>query len=240
MSKPKQIILWVLTFFPLFYFFAFGEKWEQDPSFHNFADSHDMMGLFNFHNVTSNLPFCIVAYLGIKDYFNDKANYTISWLAFFVGVFLVGPGSAYYHYNPNNDTLVWDRIPMTIAFMGITSAAFCNLYKIKEEAKVLFPLIALGIGSVILWHFTNDLRVYAWVQITPILTMFYIAFAYPTEKLKPKYLVGAILFYVLAKTTEKYDQQIFDMIHYSGHSIKHLLASITVLILVRMNKRQAS
>ena len=40
-----------------------------------------------------------------------------SWFVFFLGVALVFLGSGYYHYAPNDDSLVWDRLPMTVAFI---------------------------------------------------------------------------------------------------------------------------
>jgi len=32
----------------------------------------------------------------------------------FVGVFLTGIGASYYHLQPDNRTLVWDRLPMIL------------------------------------------------------------------------------------------------------------------------------
>lgn len=239
MSRAKQITLWIIVFAPLVYLMGFVDPLAQKLAYHNFADTNCILGLNNFHNVISNIPFVIVALISFSDFKKDKSNYSISWLAFFIGVFLVGPGSAYYHYNPNNFTLVWDRLPMTIGFMGLTSAAFCELYKVKKESPILISLLLLGALSVIYWYVTDDLRPYFWVQLTPITSLLYISLAYKTPGLKPKYLVGAVLFYVAAKVTEKYDLQIFEMISYSGHSIKHFLAAIAVFILAVMKRRDS-
>ena len=38
---------------------------------------------------------------------------------FFLGVFLTGFSSSYYHWKPNDAGLFWDRLPMTVAFMAI-------------------------------------------------------------------------------------------------------------------------
>ena len=65
----------------------------------------------------SNLIFIVVGGMGIS--YTFKNNLSAAWKVFFIGVFLVGPGSAYYHWAPSNATLVWDRLPMTIAFMGL-------------------------------------------------------------------------------------------------------------------------
>jgi hypothetical protein len=38
-----------------------------------------------------------------------------SWTLFFAGVTAVGVGSTYYHLNPDNATLVWDRLPVSLS-----------------------------------------------------------------------------------------------------------------------------
>ena len=55
-----------------------------------------------------------------------------------------------------------------------------------------------------------------------------------------KYLIFALTFYLLAKITEIYDKEIFS-INYeqlSGHSLKHLLASIGPLYIYFMLKKR--
>src|SRR6185503_4506157 len=82
---------------------------------------------------------------------------------FFLGVFLTGFSSSYYHWNPNDAGLFWDRLPMAIAFMAILS----NVVEERIDAKVgkalLWPLVLLGIASLLVWLRTDDLRLYGWV-----------------------------------------------------------------------------
>ena len=47
------------------------------------------------------------------------SNTEIAIVIYFSGVALVALGSAYYHEDPENETLFWDRLPMTIAFMAL-------------------------------------------------------------------------------------------------------------------------
>jgi hypothetical protein len=49
----------------------------------------------------------------MRQFYRDPAT-----LALFLGIFLTGFGSSYYHWNPNDDTLFWDRLPMTLCFNG--------------------------------------------------------------------------------------------------------------------------
>jgi hypothetical protein len=88
-----------------------------------------MLGVANFLNVASNLPFLTVGVLGLKSLFRHGAvgpqgpvqERAERWplLVLFAGVLLTAFGSAYYHLAPDNDRLVWDRLPMTVAFMRL-------------------------------------------------------------------------------------------------------------------------
>jgi len=208
----------------------------QDLSYHQFIDNHLCCGIPNFHNVISNILFIIFGIMGIVDYYKYKERYTLSWLIFFVGVLLVAPGSAYYHWNPNNATLVWDRIPMTFGFMGLISSIFVDVFKTKHEKFLLVSLLLLGIYSVMHWVWFEDLRIYAWLQGTTILVMFYMAIMYKDSHLSMKHLVGAVTLYIIAKICESNDAFIYESIHYSGHSIKHLVAAFAVFILIKMKR----
>jgi hypothetical protein len=210
---------------------------KQDPHYHEFADTCAHMGIFNFHNVFSNILFTVFSFLGFRHYLHDKKGRGISWLVFLIGVFLVAPGSAYYHYNPTNQTLIWDRIPMTMAFMGLTAFAFTEVFQLKREWPVLLLFLAIGFYSIFHWIIFNDLRIYGWVQLTPILVYLYMAIFLPTPSLRPKYLGVAVLFYLLAKATEHNDLFIYNLLGYSGHSLKHILASFSVFSLIEMKKR---
>lgn len=92
--------IWVFALAPI----------PQPQSYHAFSDTKMIFGIPNFFNVYSNIFFLIVGLLGIRfcihqDFIGTKN----AWLVFFVGVALVSVGSSYYHWNPNNETLVWDR-----------------------------------------------------------------------------------------------------------------------------------
>src|SRR5712664_1732115 len=98
---------------------------HQDPSYHSFADQRELWGVPNFWNVVSNLPFLLVGFLGIW-LVQDKTTASLSFivpterwpfLILFAGVGLTAFGSAYYHWQPTNDRLVWDRLPMAVSFM---------------------------------------------------------------------------------------------------------------------------
>jgi len=126
----------------------------QPVSFHHFADDRALWGIPNFGNVASNLAFLIIAIIGLATVVKTVAPPAIrmTFAVVFLGVLLTGLGSAYYHWNPNNDTLVWDRLPMTIVFMSLLAATIAELINRQISIRLLLPLVALGIGSVIWWH----------------------------------------------------------------------------------------
>jgi hypothetical protein len=50
-----------------------------------------------------------------------------SWTLFFAGVTAVGFGSSYYHLNPNDATLVWDRLPVSFFSSLYLMFALCSM-----------------------------------------------------------------------------------------------------------------
>jgi hypothetical protein len=71
---------------------------SQDQSYHCFADERTLLGVQNFCNVVSNLPFIAIGALGLRQFYRDPATLTL-----FFGVFLTAFGSSYYHWNPNGN-----------------------------------------------------------------------------------------------------------------------------------------
>src|SRR3954464_2783902 len=89
----------------------------QDQSYHQFADQRTLLGIPNFWNVISNLPFVVIGGIGLLRYRDSPAT-----IVLFAGIFLTGFGSAYYHWNPTDAALFWDRLPMTLGFGAIMAS----------------------------------------------------------------------------------------------------------------------
>ncbi len=215
----------------------------QNIEYHNFADKRPFMGINNFGDVFSNIVFIFTGIFGLhtlRKSSNIKA--TLSWSIFFVGVLLVAPGSAWYHWNPNNSTLVWDRLPMTIAFMGLFTAMISTFISLRFERLLLPISLLFGFSSVILWDISGDLRLYYFVQIVPLVVIPTVIVLFKSKTIDPKYLVFALLFYVLAKIVEFSDKDIFAFTDFtiSGHTLKHLAAAVAPLIIATMLKKKAS
>ncbi len=217
----------------------------QDPAYHNFADTNSYYGIANALNVLSNLPFLIVGIFGLYCFRSARGinasvqlRYMFAW--FFAGVSLTAFGSAYYHLEPNNTTLVWDRLPMTIAFMAFFCIVVANYMSARVASVALIPLLVFGVASVVYWHYIDDLRLYALVQFLPILLMCLILIFRSSSTLPKKYVFWTIAFYALSKLAELLDQQIYDVLYViSGHSLKHMLAAMAPFVVALFLYKQA-
>jgi hypothetical protein len=157
-------------------------------------------------------------------------------------VALVFAGSGYYHATPNDNTLVWDRLPMTLAFMGLFAALVSEHLGAQWERPVLVPALVIGVGSVLWWRYSDDLRVYIWVQLAPLLAIPFILAMFPARYTHRVYLLYGLFFYALAKVAELYDRETFAQtsLLVSGHSLKHLTAALAPgMLLLMLRRRQA-
>jgi hypothetical protein len=202
----------------------------QDQEYHQFADQRELFGVPNFWNVVSNLPFIAVGAIGLARVCRDAAT-----LVLFAGIFLTGFGSSYYHLNPNDDTLFWDRLPMTLCFAAILSAAVQERVDAKAGATLLRPLLAIGIFSLLLWRWTDDLRLYAWAQFFPFTALVFILSFFPPKYTGTGYWIGAAVLYALAKLLEHYDHEVYSLGEIlSGHTLKHLAAAAACFAVLRL------
>lgn len=199
----------------------------QDQAYHAFADARSWLGLPNFLDVMSNVVFLGVGVYGLRR--RPTANRP-AYTTLCVGVLLVSLGSAYYHRAPSDATLLWDRLPMTVAFMGL----FAMLLEERVTTlKTLPVLVALGVASALYWRETGDLRPYILVQFLPLLLMPVILLLFPREFLDGRLLMVAVGFYVLAKVLETYDRQVFSSVSVvSGHTLKHLAAGVASFFVI--------
>lgn len=195
----------------------------QDQTYHLFADGRTILGISNFWNVVSNLPFAIVGLLGL---WNLRG---ISDRVLFTGVLLICLGSSYYHLAPSDSRLVWDRLPMTVVFMAVLACALTAQTDRGNQMRVLATLVAFGIASVIWWSWIGDLRLYVLVQFGSLLLMVPALRSVPNAR----FLAAVVAFYALAKAAEFWDHAIFGILPLSGHTVKHILSAIATYFIYR-------
>lgn len=223
---------------------------EQPRWYHDFADTRTVFNIPNAWNVLSNFPFVIVGVWGLAFLASSRGRQMETWffapaerwpyLIFFVGLALTGVGSAYYHRRPDNDALVWDRMPLAVAFMALFAAVIGERINLKLGLTLLAPLVILGAGSVIYWHWTEtrgagDLRPYLFVQFFPIMALPLLIYLFPAKYTRTSDLWAALGLYALAKVLELLDKTIYSAgAIVSGHTLKHFVAGASCYMVLHV------
>lgn len=220
----------------------------QDPAYHDFADSRTLFGVPNFGDVASNLPFLIVGWMGLRLLRTNWNGGTLFvegsekrlWLALFGSVALASVGSAYYHLEPDNARLAWDRMTIVMAFMSLFSIVITERMPGKVGLYLFPALLFAGIYSVFYWSYTElhsmgDLRPYALTQVLPMLAIPMMCLLFPSRYTGTRYLMLALVWYAVAKVFEHFDKGLFDLLGgtVSGHTLKHLAAGLGAYYLLR-------
>lgn len=214
----------------------------QDSAYHNFADHRTFWGTQNFWNVMSNLPFLLVAIWGFRvlrshPVFQQDWERT-SYCLLVTAVAFVAFGSAYYHLSPNDATLFWDRLPMTIAFMSLLATTIGERISMKSGQMFLFPLITVGAASAVYWRFSGDLRPYVLVQFLPMFALPVMLVLLPPRYTGTGGTVGMIGFYMVAKILELFDRQIGAIVPTGGHPWKHIAGALAIFCYVNTVARR--
>jgi Ceramidase len=207
----------------------------QNQDYHQFADKRALLGVPNFWNVVSNIPFIVIGAMGLRQSHRDPAI-----ILLFLGILLTGFGSSYYHLDPSDRTLFWDRLPMAISFMAILAITIEERVNASAGAVLLLPSTAIGVLSLLLWRWTGDLRLYVWVQFFPCLALPLLFLVLPPKYSGTFYWLIAAALYALAKLFEFYDRAIYSAGSIlSGHTLKHFAAAAACAVILRyFQKRQ--
>jgi hypothetical protein len=229
---------------------------QQDTTYHHFADQRWLLGVPHALNVLSNAPFVIVGLLGLgyivrPGVWRSPAVFAASWerwayLLLFAFVVLTGFGSAYYHLQPDNDTLYWDRLPMAVVFMTFFTLILADRISPAVAPWLWLPLVVAGVLSTTYWHWTElhgagDLRPYVLVQFLPLLLIPVVLVAFPGRSLRTADVFAILGWYVLAKLLElaAVDRSIYTATHVvSGHTLKHVVAALGALWILLILRRR--
>jgi len=211
----------------------------QTASYHAFADGRTLLGVPNFWNVATNVAILAAGIVGFRAVAMGPAGSGAAsrpcWLTLFAGFVLTAFGSTWYHWAPDSARLVWDRLPMTIAFMSLLAAMIADRIDARAGRTLLLPLLAVGIASVAWWQWTmthgrEDVGPYAFVQFAGVVLVLLGAVLFPRAGSGGRGtapIVAAALVYLGAKGAEHLDDRIYALGGLvSGHSIKHLLVGL--------------
>ncbi|MEE2657712.1 MAG: alkaline phytoceramidase [Candidatus Latescibacterota bacterium] len=227
----------------------------QDQAYHLFADQRPLFGIPNASNVLSNLGFLIVGLIGLRrcwcsfaagpsPHFTHPAG-AFPWVVFFVGLTLTASGSAYYHWAPSDDTLFWDRLPLSTTYTSLIAAVIFERVGPRQGFFAVPLLLVFGVGSVGYWHHTEaagegDLRYYLFGQATAVVLVPLMVGLLPARLTAGSDYLLAIAAYALAKLAEVEDSWVFSLGQWvSGHTLKHLFAAVAAGVLLRMLSRRS-
>ena len=231
----------------------------QPPAYHQFADQRGGLGIPNVLNVLSNAPLSLAGALGLgylargggrlRAVGGVSPTVLTAYRLFFLGALLTGLGSAYYHWAPDHQRLVWDRLPMTLCFMAFLTIALSGRIGAMATRLALPAFVLLGVASVIHWHLSEqngagDLRLYLFVQFFPMLLIPLMLLLFP-PRASPATdgdILAVMGLYGLALIGDRFlDHPLFALGGViSGHSLKHLIAALAVFWLLRGLRNQAT
>jgi Flp pilus assembly protein protease CpaA len=225
----------------------------QPQSYHHFSDQRTFLGIRNFGDVASNLPFAVIGLWGLWFLTQSKAaspreasvdpRERWPYLFVFSGLLLTAFGSSYYHLAPDNARLVWDRLPIMIVFTSLVAAVVTERVNVRAGLWLLPVLLAIGTGSVLQWYASElrgagDLRLYAAVQVYSGLVLLFVLL-FPPRYTRASDLAVVVGFYVLAKALEVLDRPIFNIGRLvSGHTLKHFAAAAAGYWILRMVQKR--
>jgi len=226
------------------------KRLPQAQAYFDFADRRMLAGVPNAMDVLSNLAFAVVGIAGLTALRRGRISLRDArergpWAVFFAGVALTSVGSAWFHLGPANDSLVWDRVPMTVAFMGLLCALVAERVSPAWGVRLLGPLVLAGAASVAWWIVTEradagDLRPYLLVQYYPLACVLLVLALFPSRYGGAAGWVAGLGLYAGAKWAEVADVPIFEATGraLSGHTLKHLLAAAGIAVLLAMLVRR--
>lgn len=221
----------------------------QPAAYHGFVDQRVLWGIPNFGDVVSNVAFALVGVYGLAVVFLGRTREVfraavdrIPYAVFFVSLICVGAGSAYYHWNPTNGTLFWDRAMMSLAFMALFASVLADRVDARAGRWALPICLLIGVSVVVAWRFTGDVRFYViFAQVWPLSCILLIVFLlYPKgHYVSTRHVAGVALLYGCAVAFENQDASLWALTGQtiSGHTLKHLAAASAVAVVIPMLAR---
>lgn len=214
-----------------------GPALQQSAHYHDFADQRAWGALPHAADVLSNLPFALWGAAGLWTLARalrlravDCAQAGLAAL-FFAGLIVTAGVSSYYHWQPDDAGLAWDRGGMVLAFSGLLGLAALQAVSRRAGMALAAAVLALGLAAVQHWAVTGNLLPWALLQGGGMVFVGVAAClrpALPAPGLPIRWAL-VIALYALAKVLELADQPVFELTGQlvSGHSLKHVVAGFS-------------
>lgn len=239
---PRETI-WLLCLSLLFAAACGLPAIAQDPAYHHFADQGHWAGIAHPLDVLSNLPFALFGILGLVQITQIRAlqahGTTLTHplrcaQMFCVGLIATTLGSSYYHLDPQDATLLWDRLGMAVAFVGILGLLAATQVSARAATWTLVMASLGAVAALASWHLYGNLLPWVVLQAGGLLLILGMGMLRPSAarmSKAPILWVMLALAYGVAKVFELQDHQVAELLNgaFTGHTIKHLLASAAAL-----------
>lgn len=225
----------------------FGPIWQQPADYHHFADQRAWGSLPHALDVLSNLPFALMAGLGWRALAHKgrQAGPRAGLLRlFFGGLLSTALLSSYYHLQPTDAALAWDRLGMVPAFAGLLGLCCAERISARAGTVVAGSVLLAGVLAVA-WS-VGAANVLPWALLQGGGMLCVLVGACLPGPVQPGRVNwwAVIACYALAKGLELADQPVFELIGVSGHSLKHLCAALAAWPVLRAlytsGRRQAA
>ena len=209
-----------------------GPVLHDHPHQHGFADQRTLWGIPCALDVLSNLPFALAGAWGlvllgrVRPGVLDAATRATAGL-FCAGLLLTAAASSWYHWQPDNAGLLWDRLGMAVAFAGMLGLAAAQRVSPRAGSATALVVLAAGPLAVLWWAHTSNLLPWAVVQLGGMLLVLALACLPQRAGALALRLGPVIAWYGAAKLLELGDHAVFEVTGQwvAGHSLKHLAAA---------------
>lgn len=216
------------------------------PHGHPFVDARMFWGIPNFMDVLSNAPLLVAGLLGVGVLQTRRGTQTLptvqlAMAVFFVGLMLTGLGSAWYHWAPDAQGLVLDRLGMAVAFAGALALAVSERVSVAAASVTLRMSLMVALLSAVMPLSHDNVWPWAVVQFGGMALMGWLSVQKPVAGAMGVRIGVLLALYAVAKLFELGDQAIFHATGelVSGHTLKHLVAALAVLPVVMAMRQNA-
>ncbi|MDD2925238.1 hypothetical protein [Rhodoferax sp.] len=230
-SWPEQLLLAALL--AALVLASLGPNVAQQAQYHAFADQRGWQGLPRVMDVLTNLPFAVAGLWGLVRVGQASLQRSLdAYLqlaaVFFGGLLLTAAGSGYYHWQPDNFGLAWDRLGMVVAFAGLLGMAVADRISLRGGVVTVAITLLAGPVAVLVWYQSGNLLPWVVLQGGGMLLVLVLALRQPVPGGWGLPLMAVAALYTLAKLLELGDHAVLAWTSglVSGHSLKHVAAAL--------------
>ncbi|XP_020593472.1 uncharacterized protein LOC110033745 isoform X1 [Phalaenopsis equestris] len=212
------------------------------PTQHIFADMRNFLGVPNTLNVLTTYPYLFFGVPGLVFCLSGSC-FGISlkgelwgWVLFYAGTAAAAFGSAYYHLKPDDDRIIWERLPMMISTISLLSNLVIERLDERVGISCLISLLMLVFVSATIERTFDDLRLCIIFHFIPCIAIPVLVFLFPPKYTHSTYWFWATGFYLLSRFESVADMKVYSIDRYiiSGHSLEHLCLAMVAFILTVM------